>query len=307
MPKHKNKKDRTKTRSLAGVGPLMSLTGFRATTIPDVECLKFVYSDYRVLTAAVNQAEYVYRLNSLFDPDQSGVGGQPDGFDQWKALYGIYRVVAAKVKVSAVGNGANTNGLLAVAPSDTAGGFNSAEEVAALRRAKGGTFSQTDPAIIKSSYHMSQLLGRTDEAVLGDNECAALVTANPNASQYLVVAVETGNSATGQTMTWVEITYYARMERPIATLDTSTRHRLAFQSGRIPRSLTAGGSTTTAAAESATAAAPRAELVTQSLSSTALAVAGAGKIDYRGQACKPDPDDVVPNKCSHPGCTCWRM
>lgn len=234
MSKQKTHKNKRHPRDSLSADTQLSLAGFRAATIPDSTCLKFTYSDYRVLTASVNQAEYVYRANSLFDPDQSGVGGQPDGFDQWKNLYGIYRVVALDVEVMATGNGANTNGLLSVAPSDTAGGFLSAEEVAGLRKGQGAVFSQDSQARIKAHWHVSQLLGRSDQAVLGDQECAALVTANPAAAQYVVVAVETGNSATGQTMVWVKLTYYARLERPIATLDAATRHRLAFQRKTVP-------------------------------------------------------------------------
>jgi len=44
-------------------------------------------------------ADYVYCLNSLFDPDVTGGGHQPRGFDQWSALFGQYMVHGCKYEV----------------------------------------------------------------------------------------------------------------------------------------------------------------------------------------------------------------
>jgi len=229
----KSQKARSPAASLSGDKQL-SLAGFRSTDVPDMTPLKFVYSDYRVLTAATNQAEYSYRANSVFDPDQTGVGGQPDGFDQWKTLYDVYRVVAVEVEVQAIGNGANTNGLLAVAPSDTTGGFSSAEELAGLRYGKAASYSQTSTARVKFLVRMSQLFGRNDDSILADPNCGALVSTNPVSQFYIVIGIETGNSATGQTMVWTKLTYYTRMEEPIAVLDTSSLHRSRIRAGLPP-------------------------------------------------------------------------
>jgi len=193
---------------------------------------KLVYSDYRTLTCAASQAEYVYRLNSVFDPDSTGVGGQPDGFDQLKTLYGRYRVVACKVKVQCVGQAAN--GFVAMAPSDTAGGFLSAEEVAGLRYGRGAAFTTTEKASLEATFHIGTLLGYSDESVLANANLDALTTANPAFQQYLVVAVEGGSSSTQVQNVWVELTYYVRMEIPIAVLDTSRVHRLRMDAGMTP-------------------------------------------------------------------------
>lgn len=40
---------------------------------------------------------YVWRMNSLYDPDQTGTGHQPMAHDQWATLYKKYRVQAVKV------------------------------------------------------------------------------------------------------------------------------------------------------------------------------------------------------------------
>lgn len=52
-------------------------------------------------------AAYIYSLNGLYDPNITGVGDQPTGFDQYMALYDLYTVLAVKVKVKVL-NGDGT-------------------------------------------------------------------------------------------------------------------------------------------------------------------------------------------------------
>jgi hypothetical protein len=215
--------------------PEMSLSGFKPVMWPVCLPVKLIYTDYRVLTAVANQANYVYRLNSLFDPDQSGVGGQPAGFDQLKTLYGRYRVLACKCEVEAVSNSTGGNGLLAIAPSDISSLTAVAEDIAGLRYAAAATFSQSEKARLVRTYHIGKLLGYGDESMLGNPDAAAATTASPNFQQYLNVNVETGNGATNQTMVMVRLTYYARMEVPTAVEDATPLVHMArsfrFMSG----------------------------------------------------------------------------
>lgn len=56
------------------------------------------YSDVITLTSTGNAvASYVFRMNSLFDPDFSGTGHQPYYFDQLAALYSRYCVIGSKL------------------------------------------------------------------------------------------------------------------------------------------------------------------------------------------------------------------
>lgn len=62
---------------------------------------KFKYvSEQKTLTTGVaGVAVHTYVLNSLFDPDFTGVGHQPYGFDQLTPFYRRYRVNGAKVTI----------------------------------------------------------------------------------------------------------------------------------------------------------------------------------------------------------------
>lgn len=50
---------------------------------------------------------HVYRLNSLFDPDFTGAGHQPMGFDQMASLYNTYRVYSVSFRVTFRNTNAN--------------------------------------------------------------------------------------------------------------------------------------------------------------------------------------------------------
>jgi len=62
-----------------------------------------VYSQAITLTAGsvgLFGTEQVFRLNSLYDPDFTGTGHQPYGFDQLLALYNYYKVSAVDIKLT---------------------------------------------------------------------------------------------------------------------------------------------------------------------------------------------------------------
>jgi len=44
--------------------------------------------------------EYIFRGNSLYDPDYTGVGGQPYGHDQWSTIYASYIVLRSRIRVT---------------------------------------------------------------------------------------------------------------------------------------------------------------------------------------------------------------
>ena len=65
---------------------------------PDEFITTIRYVDVYTLTSASNGiAKQYMRMNSLFDPDQTGTGHQPYYFDQFAALYNRYTVLGSKL------------------------------------------------------------------------------------------------------------------------------------------------------------------------------------------------------------------
>jgi len=65
-------------------------------------------------------ATHVFTANGMFDPDNTGVGHQPRGFDQLMVLYDHYVVIATKITVDFIpSSGTSVNGEVGVALRDS--------------------------------------------------------------------------------------------------------------------------------------------------------------------------------------------
>jgi len=77
----------------------LDVVRFPGTGFPDELRCVLKYSTTYNTSGSVTPSPYVFRLNSLFDPDLTGTGHQPFFFDQLTAVYGQYCVTAGKARV----------------------------------------------------------------------------------------------------------------------------------------------------------------------------------------------------------------
>lgn len=71
--------------------------------LPRQKLIKFVYSrrHTQVGTGTANiPYVYTFNANSCYDPDNTGGGTQPTGWDQWSAFYRHYCVLASRITVT---------------------------------------------------------------------------------------------------------------------------------------------------------------------------------------------------------------
>lgn len=54
-------------------------------------------------------ATYVFSANGMYDPNITGTGHQPKGFDQWLSLYRHYTVLSSKIKVTPASSGSTSS------------------------------------------------------------------------------------------------------------------------------------------------------------------------------------------------------
>lgn len=57
------------------------------------------YTEMSITGAASAANAYVFSCNGMYDPDITGTGGQPMGFDQMMSFYNHYTVVRSKIQV----------------------------------------------------------------------------------------------------------------------------------------------------------------------------------------------------------------
>jgi len=247
----RGKKPKAKKQGQSPVVPTgdrhLSLAGYLQAQVPDVTLIKMVYSDYRVIVAGASQASYVYRINSCLDPDFTGVGGQPDGFDQWKTLYQQYRVVACDVKVHVAALAGAALCTMTASTNSTAS--SSADEQVGLRRARaqlanvGGQIAK-----MEQRYRVSDVYGVSDQAVLDEDNYAAAITGNPNGVAFLRIECETSGAA-DSLMVWTTLTMYTRFEKPVDTQDSIRR----FRQGQLFATDTRGSACATGQARASSA------------------------------------------------------
>lgn len=77
---------------------------FKKRRIPNVQpgamSAKLHYYDHFDFASGIADfAVRTFRLNSIFDPDYTGVGGNPSGYLEYAALYNKYRVMGCKILI----------------------------------------------------------------------------------------------------------------------------------------------------------------------------------------------------------------
>lgn len=145
--------------------------------IPQRTIVKMKYADNFTLNAA-NLYSYQFNLNSIFDPNRTGVGHQPYGHDQLALLYNRYRVINCKYSV-VLSTGTTVVKYVAV-PSNEVQVFNSVDEGRENPRAR---FSIQTPNgklnPIRGNVYIPSLTGRTKAQYMADDRYQATVGTSP--------------------------------------------------------------------------------------------------------------------------------
>lgn len=81
--------------------------GFPKTTVVKLRYCEYINLDPGVATIA----KHVFGANDCFDPNATGVGHQPYGFDQWSQLYNHYTVIGSRITAQFSNTSGSTIGL----------------------------------------------------------------------------------------------------------------------------------------------------------------------------------------------------
>lgn len=174
------------------------------------------YSDtyaLSVLSLGINQQEW--RMNSCFDPDLSGVGHQPMGFDQLAALYNRYRVFAFSWKIIAASASAAQDCFVIPMNSGT-NPFASWSNAAEFPRAIAKTTAPTGPAIrFFGRMYLPNLSGVTPTQYKTDDRFQAQNGANPLENMTLQFGAVNQSGVTAAIYLTVVLVYHVEWFDPI--------------------------------------------------------------------------------------------
>lgn len=156
-------------------------------------------SAYSLASGAIGTygTEQVFRLNSLYDPDFTGVGHQPYGHDQLALLYSKYKVHRVGVYVEIEASSSATLGYLPVLGMT----FTGPEQTASLTGMLWGevdekqcattlSASVMNPRSFSKTFNMQELIGCTKQQFGSDvSQYSASLGANPASIAWLRMAL----------------------------------------------------------------------------------------------------------------------
>lgn len=191
--RRRGRKKLRKTRFISNQGNAIFMTGTPRGPLPDKYCVKLPYVNAPVSLdpGAGTPATLVYKLNSLYDPEDAMGGHQPLGFDQMAAFYRSYTVIGCKATVS-FSNSDGTN-------SQYVGAFvhasNSPTFVLTTIQEQGmGSYTSlnariaghdTATATTVTKWSARKWFGTNN--LLSESAVGAQVTADPSTLAYLIV------------------------------------------------------------------------------------------------------------------------
>lgn len=218
MPRRKSKRN-YKRRSNT------SITKFKGSGLsenyPLTKSFKFK-TRYVDVNVAVNPGlggvpgSYVFSLNSLFDPDISGIGHQPVGYDQMMVMYDHYTVIGARARVAATNQDTVNAQIICLQLKDNSTHVTNSETLLENGMNRwvllGTEGSGADTKQLSINCNLSKFFGRS---VLQGDKYNGTASSSPGDQCYLhLTAIPITTSANAGIRCCVEIEYIAILTEP---------------------------------------------------------------------------------------------
>lgn len=152
------------------------------------------YGPYNTLQPSVGSIGVrQFSANGIYDPDITGTGHQPVGFDQMMALYEQYTVMRAHIKVTFLNAGSDPARVCVFLNPDTTTPTITSVMENGLIDTKLITGNGTDGgahriATIELTCDMPKYFGKTWNDVLGNSEMYGTIASNPVEQVYFSIA-----------------------------------------------------------------------------------------------------------------------
>lgn len=175
--------------------------------------LKYSENISRTLTSTIT-SDYVYNMNSIFDPNLSGTGHQPLGRDQWGQFYRNYRVFGFSYNISIAPSSDICR--YTIVPNRNSGAFIIHDEAAEQPRGmtkyvgfQGGTATN-----IRGHYSLPQIAGVSTSQYKADQNYQASMGSNP--VEELCLHIVTTAPATSLTTRFsINLIFHCELIEPV--------------------------------------------------------------------------------------------
>lgn len=166
---------------------------------------KMKYSQAFTLSVGNNWTQ-IMNLNSVFDPDRSGIGHQPYGYDQLTPIYNRYRVISCSYVISCYSGGVPIRyGCL---PCNETPPINNMSELVENPRSRWAVqFPAGSTTMIKGSVYIPSLVGRTKAQYMADDRYQAQVGQNPGELALLFITAQNMSDTSSDSTLTVTLNY----------------------------------------------------------------------------------------------------
>lgn len=183
------------------------------SAFPASSLLKLRYQMTTNMNGAVG-IDQIMNLNSLFDPDRSGVGHQPYAYDQWSLIYNRWRVYGCKYKVTFVNIGSSVP-RVGIMPSNDANTMALSTTVFEQPTTKSALLGELGSGGVKKVFYgyvpLTRIYGVTKVQLRCDDRYAGDASASPAELAVLHCVCQDSTLSTNPTVLMeVNLVYYCQ-------------------------------------------------------------------------------------------------
>lgn len=148
----------------------------------------------------------IMNLNSVFDPDRSGIGHRPHGMSQLTTIYNRYRVISCSYVINCYSGGVPIR--YGALPCNETPPINNMSELVENPRARWAIqFPAGSTTKVKGSVYIPSLVGRTRAQYMADDRYQAQVGQNPGELALLFITAQNMADTSADTTLTVTLTY----------------------------------------------------------------------------------------------------
>lgn len=183
---------------------------------------KFVRMKFNDVTQGLDPAVgvnaiRVYRCNDLYDPDSTGLGAQPMGFDQWMIFYEHFTVLSSKITCTFLPNFTQSTANQYICGIYTDSNSTSTAIPTAMMEQPGTrygilTANAARPLILSKTFSTSTFFGKSRNDVLAESELKGTDVGSPSEQAFwhvFATAADTNLVDAAEVRVNISIEYFA--------------------------------------------------------------------------------------------------